>query len=237
MYILSIDTGTKNLIVSIGSADKYIDGIFINSGRTHSKHIISEIDKLLEQANLTLADIDYFAASEGPGSFTGLRIGISTVQGFAFANNKPCLKVNTLDAFARDNLSKNTLTLALMDARNRRVYAAAYFANDILVPASVGDVEDFIKQVKLALEESQYQVEKIIFAGDESRVIYSSDEDVLNLLPDSSIEVAEAYYKAEVLHRLAYEELEAGRTISAEELLPEYYSLTEAERNLETQNE
>ncbi len=232
MKILTIDTATPHLICSLGDENSYITGVFKDASRTHSQHIISAIDELLEVAGLSLDEIDYFAASEGPGSFTGLRIGIATVQALAFVKNKPCLKVNTLDAIAEDKRSEDTLILSMLDARNRRVYANAVVGKSTLVEASVGEVEVFVQKVAKALEEKDIKINRIIFAGDQARAMYIADAAVLELLPKVEVEMAEALYRPEALHKVALKELQAGRFLEAEELLPEYYAPTEAEREL-----
>lgn len=232
MKILTIDTATPHLICSIGDENSFITGVFKDASRTHSQHIISAIDELLEVAGLSLDEIDYFAASEGPGSFTGLRIGIATVQALAFVKNRPCLKVNTLDAIAEAKRSADTLILSMLDARNRRVYANAVVGDTNLVEASVGEVEIFAQKVAKALENKEIKVNKIIFAGDQAREMYIADEAVLELLPKVEVEMAEALYQPEALHKVALKELQAGRFLEAEELLPEYYAPTEAEREL-----
>ncbi len=232
MKILTIDTATPHLICSLGDENSFITGVFKDASRTHSQHIISAIDELLEVAGLSLDEIDYFAASEGPGSFTGLRIGIATVQALAFVKNRPCLKVNTLDAIAEAKRSADTLILSMLDARNRRVYANAVVGDTNLVEASVGEVEIFAQKVAKALENKEIKVNKIIFAGDQARAMYIADEAVLELLPKVEVEMAEALYQPEALHKVALKELQAGRFLEAEELLPEYYAPTEAEREL-----
>ena len=232
MKILTIDTATPHLICSLGDENSFITGVFKDASRTHSQHIISAIDELLEVAGLSLDEIDYFAASEGPGSFTGLRIGIATVQALAFVKNRPCLKVNTLDAIAEAKRSADTLILSMLDARNRRVYANAVVGDTNLVEASVGEVEIFAQKVAKALENKEIKVNKIIFAGDQAREMYIADEAVLELLPKVEVEMAEALYQPEALHKVALKELQAGRFLEVEELLPEYYAPTEAEREL-----
>ena len=232
MKILTIDTATPHLICSLGDENSYIIGVLKEASRTHSQHIISAIAELLESAGVSLDEIDYFAASEGPGSFTGLRIGIATVQALAFVKNKPCLKVNTLDAIAEDKRSADTLTLSMLDARNRRVYANAVVGDTTLVEASVGEVEIFAEKVAKALEDKEIKINKIIFAGDQAREMYIADEAVLELLPKVEEEMAEALYRPEDLHKVSLREYEAGRFLEAEELLPEYYAPTEAEREL-----
>lgn len=235
MYILSVDSGTKHLVISVGDSEKFLAGRFLDASKTHSKHIMQAVTDVLHETNLDIRDIDYFAASEGPGSFTGLRIGIATMQGFAAANNKKCLKVNTLEAMACGKRSENAVTVSLLDARNRRIYAAAYVGSREIIAARVGSVTDFFTELgaeinKLAKELSP---EKIVLAGDEAREVYARDAEVLSLLPDLAVEVAPAYYNPEVLHDLSLAEVESGRILEPAELLPEYYAPTQAERNLQ----
>lgn len=232
MNFLSIDSGTPHLVVGLGNEEAFLAGDFSEARRTHSEHIMQSIESVMAEADMDIDEIDYYVASEGPGSFTGLRIGIATIQGLAFAKEKPCIKVNTLDAIAYGRRESNKITLAMLDARNRRVYAAAYMGVEVLIPAQVASVVDFVSDLQKIVADKQLEFDAYVFAGDDSRLTYADDEEVLAILPQREIEIADAYYEPETLHNLALDAYYREEIITAEELLPNYYAPTQAEREL-----
>lgn len=127
MKILSIETST--MLGGVAIIDKnagLIAETRLNVKTTHSERLMIAVNNTLIQSEMTLDDIDVFAVATGPGSFTGLRIGLSTVKGLAYATGKPAVTVPTLDAFAW-NFPFSTYPVCLMlDARKSEVYAAVY---------------------------------------------------------------------------------------------------------------
>ena len=106
MKILGIDTSAKTSSVGIAEDGKVVDEVFVNEGLTHSETIMPMIDKLLKQNNISVDDIDAYAVNNGPGSFTGVRIGVAVVKGMAFKDNKDCYEVSTLDSIAYNCIDK-----------------------------------------------------------------------------------------------------------------------------------
>ena len=127
MKILSIETSTMlGGVAIIDETTGLIAETRLNVKTTHSERLMTAVNNTLVQSELTLADIDVFAVAAGPGSFTGLRIGLSTVKGLSYATGKPVVTVPTLDAFAW-NFPYSAYPLCLMlDARKSEVYAAVY---------------------------------------------------------------------------------------------------------------
>lgn len=129
MNILSINTTTKDAEVSIQKGNIIFEEN-INNEITHSEKLLPLIDRTLKSANLKLQDIDLFACINGPGSFTGIRIGLSTLKAFAHVENKNTFAINTLDSLSlktylesKDYEDKKDLYIAsLIDAKNDRVY-------------------------------------------------------------------------------------------------------------------
>ena len=126
MLLLSIDASGKSAACAVTDGDKVICSEFINSGLTHSQTLLPMIDKMLKEANVDIKDIDAFAITNGPGSFTGLRIGISTIRAFAQAMNKPVVAVNTLEALAYNMQGYKGAIIPMLDARRNEVFTAAY---------------------------------------------------------------------------------------------------------------
>ncbi len=126
MKILGIDTSTNSANVSIVSDDEIIADFIINYKKNHSKTILSMISNVLENLELSIKDMDYLACTQGPGSFTGLRIGASTIKALAHASNKSIIPVPTLDVLAYNNLDINKVVVPIIDARRNEVYSAIY---------------------------------------------------------------------------------------------------------------
>lgn len=126
MRVLGFDTATLNCSVALIDDDQLISVYSLHSYLSHSQRLLSSIHGLLARAGLTLEDISALAISVGPGSFTGLRIGLSTAKGLAFATGKPLVGVPTLDAAASSLAPTNRLICPMIDARKGQVYAALY---------------------------------------------------------------------------------------------------------------
>lgn len=126
MYILGIETSTKTGSVAVISEDAVIAQYSLNIEVTHSERLMSTVDRVLTDTGMTLSQIDGYAVAIGPGSFTGLRIGLATVQGLALATNKPIAAVPTLKALAWSLPYSAYPVCPLLDARKKEVYAALY---------------------------------------------------------------------------------------------------------------
>jgi tRNA threonylcarbamoyladenosine biosynthesis protein TsaB len=128
--VLAVDTATRSCSVAVLIDDKPAAELVTVSERTHSVRLMSMIRDALALADLGLKEIDGFGVTVGPGSFTGLRIGISTVKGLAFATAKPCAGISTLEALAYRCLPWRHPICTLMDARKGEVYSAFFRGSD-----------------------------------------------------------------------------------------------------------
>jgi tRNA threonylcarbamoyladenosine biosynthesis protein TsaB len=126
MKLLAVDTATLGCGVALMEKDRLLAETLLVSRETHSVHLMSMIREVLTRSKVPLASVDGFAVSLGPGSFTGLRIGISTLKGLAAALEKPLVGVSTLEAMAWQHPLPGSPVVALMDARRREVYAARF---------------------------------------------------------------------------------------------------------------
>lgn len=137
MKILSIDSATESASCAVIDDDKLLGEITFNYKKQHSAILMPMIDTLLKNTELTLSDIDGFAISKGPGSFTGLRIGMATIKGFAQATKKPLICVSTLDALAYNLAYTPGIICPILDALRGNVYTALYkFEGESLVQIS-----------------------------------------------------------------------------------------------------
>lgn len=163
MKILSIDSSSKVATAAIVNEDGLIAEYTLNNKAEHSILIMEMIDNLLKSSNLTISDIDGFAVSKGPGSFTGLRIGMATIKGLSFGSNKPYISISTLDALAYSLLNFDGIICPIMDALRDSVYTGLYKNNngtlETLLEPSALDLEELVTLLK-------DKNEKVIFTGD-----------------------------------------------------------------------
>ena len=137
MILLSIDTSGPACSAALLADDRLLGEIVINSALTHSETIMPAVDELLARESLTCADVDLFAVAAGPGSFTGVRIGVCATKGMAHATGKPCARVNSLDALAAGLPFVPGVLCPILDARREQVYCAAYRWTGAALPEKI----------------------------------------------------------------------------------------------------
>lgn len=126
MKILSLESSAVSAAVCLTEGERLIASAFQNNGLTHSRTLLPLAAGVLQGVGLTPADVDAFAVAAGPGSFTGLRIGVATVKGLALGADKPCIGVSTLEAMARGLAGIDGVYDCVMDARAGQVYYARF---------------------------------------------------------------------------------------------------------------
>ena len=126
MLTLAFESSAKAASAALCDGERLISMVTQCSGLTHSRTLLPMAEDLLKNANCSMSDIDCFAVAQGPGSFTGIRIGVSTVKGLSWAAEKPCVGVSTLAAMAWNGLAAGGLICAVMDARRSEVYHALF---------------------------------------------------------------------------------------------------------------
>ena len=130
MKILALETSAKAVSAAVTENGKVLCSGYQDTGLTHSRTLMPIVEHILKNTNLTMADMDAIAVSAGPGSFTGIRIGVSAAKGLAFAVDKPAVGVSTLAAMARNVAFADGLIVCAMDARRNQVYNALFEAKD-----------------------------------------------------------------------------------------------------------
>lgn len=164
MKILALDSSGPNCSVSLVDDEKIIANFNINNGITHSETLVPLIDELFKFSKMSINDVDAFACSIGPGSFTGLRIGIATIKGFALSLNKPVISVPTLLSLAYNVPHFDGIVCTVLDARNDNVYSALF--NVKVKPEMIGDyITDTIDTL---ISELKKYNSNILFVGDGS---------------------------------------------------------------------
>lgn len=160
MKILSIDTSSNICTVAVLENYECKEEIIVDDARNHSEKIMPVIEEALNKTNLNLTDIDLIVCDKGPGSFTGIRIGVGTVLAFQDSLNIPCIGVSSLEALAY-NVKNNGIICSLIDAKNQNVYFGLFEKNDYYK-----QLEDFsflsIDEVILKLK----KYDNITFVGD-----------------------------------------------------------------------
>ncbi|EEQ24034.1 ribosomal-protein-alanine acetyltransferase [Lactobacillus jensenii 269-3] len=179
------------------------------------------IDKLLKDCNLSLKQIDRLAVAIGPGSYTGLRIGITTMKMFASILNKEIVGISTLQALAANKQAADSLTLACLDARNNNFFAGAYVNGEAVIADGHYSFEALLEELKKVLAEKNIQKLIILGSGMEKH------EDLLNSLPCDIIwgNEEENLVHASQIAKLAL----TSEVIDADQLVPRYLRRTQAE--------
>jgi len=223
MKILAVDTASHTCSVALTDGDALKYEYTADHGRTHTVELAGMIDVLLGESGTPIADIDAFAVTIGPGSFTGLRIGIATIKGLAFAASKPVAPVSTLDALALQCMGIDTLIRPFMDARKKEVYTAAYrFRGDHLETVADAQVAD-PASVLQGIEENCF------FIGNGALLYKPLIEDVLGGLARIAPPGANVL-RASTVARIGYEQLTAGNGIAPHDVVPCYIRRSDAER-------
>jgi tRNA threonylcarbamoyladenosine biosynthesis protein TsaB len=228
MNILAIDTSTSLATVAIATGEKITAESVFNTDRTLSARLIPEISHLLAFAGVSIADIDLFAASTGPGSFTGVRGGIATVQGLALAGGKPCVGFSSLTLLAMNFPLAAHPVCSLLDARKSEVYTALFDCSTTIPSARISDCvlppEGLLDLLRNSI------TSPLVFCGD-GAVRYH------DLIVDRMGEQAIfAPFPLNTAHAsnaalLALRAFRTGETLEPSQLLPTYLRVSEAEIN------
>lgn len=171
MKILSIDTSTSSLSVCIMDDDEVIGEINLNNGLVHSTTLMPAIENLFTMLNFDKSELSHIAVTVGPGSFTGIRIGVATANAFSLALNIPVISVSSLDAMAMNFISYEGTVITTIDAQRDTYYVGVYRARD-------SKIEKIIENTIMTDEELEEYIqnckEKVLLAG-EKRELSSCD--------------------------------------------------------------
>lgn len=178
--ILGIDSSAKTAGCALYDGEKIIAEQFMNNGDTHSQTLQPMVESMLKNAGVALSGVDRIAVTTGPGSFTGLRIGVSMVKGLAMGAGVPCVSVSTLEAIAYNFVQYDGIVCACMDARRKQVYNALFSSENGTVTRICEDRA--ISAQDLSVELEQYG-DKVILAGDGAELMYNFTEGKYRLAP------------------------------------------------------
>jgi tRNA threonylcarbamoyladenosine biosynthesis protein TsaB len=220
MKLLAIDTSGHALSAAIIENDMIIGSFGADTGKNHSLELLPKLELLFDDKDLSLSDMDAFAVTIGPGSFTGLRIGLATVKAWSQAFTKPLIGISSMDAMAK-TAADNGYVVPIFDARRNEVYSALYFDERRLCPDRAIDPE-VLAQELVKIKAS------IVFCGDGLKFSAKIFQKALGenfVLPKHG----NTLFMAEAAAQLAYERYIAGVFDDSSSLVPIYLRLSEAE--------
>lgn len=220
MTVFGLDSAGRTAGVAVEQDGRLVYECYLDAGHTHSETLLCLCQNALDAVHLRPAQIDLFAAAAGPGSFTGLRIGLAAVKGMAFAHDTPCAAVSTLEALAYAAPVEGTLLCAL-DARRGEVYWAAFRAGDGEVHRLCPDSAAPAETLRAFVQQADAPVWLL---GDGAALVQNTlaDTGKTRLMPE-----AWRLGRAGGVCRAARA---AGETIPAALLVPDYHRLSQAER-------
>ena len=225
MLILAFETSAKAASVALLEGEKLQAESYQNTGMTHSQTLMVMAEDLLKQCGKTAKDVDAVAVAEGPGSFTGVRIGVAAAKGFAWGRQIPCYGVSTLEAMAEHLSIWEGYVCPCMDARRSQVYNALFYVNQ-------GKIERIREDRAIALsdlaEELKTLAGPIFLVGDGSNLTYNTlSEEIPNLVlpPEHRM-----HQRATGVAILAAKKIAAGESGDGNVLTPNYLRLSQAER-------
>lgn len=232
MKILAIDTSATAASTAICDENKIIGEFFINTKLTHSRTLMPMVENLLANTNLQISDITAIAVNCGPGSFTGVRIGVAAAKGLAFADDLPCIEVSTLESLAYNLQAVNGIICSVMDARCAQVYNAL-FRCDGDKPERICD--DRALSIAELCEELRSYDERIILVGDGAELCYNAMKEIL---PNAELAPMNLrFQRASSTAEIAIQKFNNKEVLSAAEIMPMYLRLPQAERELKKKTE
>ena len=223
MKILSIDTSALVASVALCEDENVLAEYTVNNGNTHSETLLPMVESVLGFFALDVKDIDAFAVSAGPGSFTGVRIGAATLKGLAFDSGKPCIEVSTLEAIAYNLRTHKGLVCPVMNARRGQVYTAVFRSDGETLRRLMPDTAMAIEELDLIL--SNYG-EDVRLCGDGYDVTIGGLSNTKPLYVEPRLRLQSAVSVASV----AFEKYKRGEFGSDGDLRVNYLRQSQAER-------
>lgn len=221
MKILALDSTAKTSSVAVLEDEKLLGLFSANIQNTHSETLLPMVKSLLDSLKLTNDDIDAYAFSEGPGSFTGVRIGAATIKGLAFGRNKPCVGVSTIEALYENLADKEGIVCPIMNARRGQVYTGAFLNGKRILDDTCMMLDDLIPMLE------EYG-KPIYFNGDGYDLVLGRDIKNFKETPELL-----RYQNAYSVGSLAVRKIKEGNYTTDESLRVEYLRKPQAERERE----
>ena len=225
MIILAFDSNAKAASVAVCEDEKLLALYNIDNGLTQSELLLPMAENMLKNLHLTFDDVDLLACAVGPGSFTGVRIGVALVKGIAFGKNIPCVSVSTLDELAENLAGLDGIIVPCMDARRQQVYTATYRGKD-------GELEKLTEDRAIAISELAEELrafdEPIYLSGDGYEVARRGLVAVgIDVKATPTLLITENAYSVAVIAKRKYDRGEIQTDL---EIAPTYLRMPQAER-------
>lgn len=235
MKILSIECSAAPSSAAIIEDGKVLASGFINTKITHSQTLLPLIKSVLDTTGTDVSQIDAFAVAAGPGSFTGIRIGISAIKGLAEPQNKPCYPISTLRAMAENICEENAIICSAMDARCNQFYNALFEIKD-------GSVCRLSEDDALMFEELCKRIQPYIADGKKIIAVGDGAELLCKKFAEAGIDMClprdrDRFQNAVSVGLAAFKDMERNSPLNPDELLPFYLRLPQAERELKRKQE
>ena len=225
MLLLCFETSAKACSAALHDGERLLGEAYQNTGLTHSQTLMVMAEDLLKQCGKTAADVTALAVAAGPGSFTGVRIGVSAAKGFAWGADLPCYGVSTLEAMARSLGVYQGYALGVMDARRAQVYAGLFRVNCGKYTRVMEDSAISLEDLRKVLQKCS---EPIFLVGDGSILCYNTlleSVPALVLPPEHRM-----HQRADGVALAALEMIDRGDPGNGITLTPNYLRLSQAER-------
>lgn len=231
MKILAFDSTAKTASVALAENEKILAVMTASNGLTHSEILLPMAENVCARAKVALSEVDYYAVTVGPGSFTGVRIGVATVKGLAFRipedEERRCVAVSTLESLGQNLFPLDGIYAAVMDARRSEVYNALFVAKDgalvRLSPDRAISLEELAEELLTAYPDTPV---RLVGDGYDVALDYLRKKGV----PLSETPVALRAQNAGSIALCAYRMIQNGETVSDKALSPVYLRLPQAER-------
>jgi len=225
LLLLAFETSAKAASVALFRDDKLLGESYQNTGLTHSQTLMVMAEDMLRQCGHTPQEVEAVAVAEGPGSFTGVRIGVAAAKGFAWGSNIPCYGVSTLEAMALGLGVYRGYVCPVMDARRSQVYNALFYVNHDSFSRVTEDRAIALSDLKTEL---QALSEPIFLVGDGSTLCHTTlSADIPHLvLPQEH----KMHQRAVGVGLAALQKIAAGKSGDGNALTPNYLRLSQAER-------
>lgn len=234
MKILALETSAVAASCCVADGEKLLSRAAVNAGLTHSRTLMPMVEAVLSSADLTVADVEAVAVAVGPGSFTGIRIGVATAKGLAFPADLPCVAVSTLEAMAYRllGLPLSGRVCAVMDARCKQVYTATFLIDNGTLTRETPDEAIPMDDLFARLKDADTPVYLI---GDGASLCFEAGKDIVPQL--TRLPAHLQMQDADGVALVAAKKIAGSETVKAEQLLPTYLRLPQAERELKAKQE
>jgi tRNA threonylcarbamoyladenosine biosynthesis protein TsaB len=180
MIILASDTCTKSISAALFEDGKILSSYTGDKGMTHSQTHMPLIQEILKNAGKNINQVDLFACTTGPGSYTGIRIGVTTTKTLAYATGKDAIGISALEVLAYPHKSEGCIVCPLLDARNRRVFAGGFINGELIIPEENYSIIKFFEKIHEYIISSGSKIRDVVICGDAAK-IYDRDPEILIL--------------------------------------------------------